>query len=836
MAIIDTGVRWSHTDLNDHYAGGYDYYDEDSNPWDESNNGHGTHVSGIAAAETNNANGIAGVAYNCRFLAYRCGDYYFATNDLVQAINDAVDQGALVLNMSWGSTDPDPAIESALDDAYYAGCVNVAAAGNDGSETELYPAAYPNVIGVASHDSNNSRSSFSNYGWWVSVSAPGRDIYSTYNGNDNGYVYMNGTSMASPQVAGMAVILYAMLGGARSEANSDIVRCAIQASSVPVSWVEYGRVDLDAAMYLFLPNAPPTIDNLPDVTLYKNSGWNNDIVHLPDYASDPDPCSRLSHRITFESDRNVVDCSIDGDWDLDADVQPGMTGFSDVTIEVSDGWSTSRDTMRVFVVSRGPPDLVPVGDLIVDEERTLSVELQASDPDGDPLTFFTDALEVLPSPGEFTQTGPTTAQFEWTPTFQDSGVYQVAFWVEDDEGNLDSETSIITVNNTVTKIPGFETARRVTEDPADSMYPAVAIAPTGQVVVVWTDNRSGDAELYYKVLRSDGAPLTSDVRLTNAAGLSWAPSVAMDRPGVHIVWVDDRDGNDELYYTKITPHGDPLVDDTRLTFDGAASFAPKLVIDSKRSLHVVWVDTRTGAPELFYRKLDNNGNPMGPEIQLTDQWTDYTLQPAVAVDADDNLHIVWTGDGRWTDDSDIYYTKLDDWGQILIQHLRLSYPFGESAFPTVAVDAGGHVHVVWVDMRSGNAELRYMQLDAEGRTVVQDSLVAGTEHRAIAWFPSIAVDGLGQVHLAWLDGRNANHEINYVRLNNAGTVVRERLRLTSDVADSSLPVVALDWAGIPWLGRVRPPARQGRVCVIWEESRDGNRELYFIAGSFPKRR
>ncbi|MEW6745705.1 MAG: S8 family serine peptidase [Planctomycetota bacterium] len=248
VAIVDTGVRTTHTDLNDHYAGGYDYYSEDSNPSD--NYGHGTHCCGIAAAETNNGNGIAGVAYNCRFLGYRCGDYYFNSSDLIQAINDAKNRGALAISMSWGSSYKDSAIESALISAYNAGCVNVAAAGNDGSTGKFYPAALACVIGVASHNSSNSRSWFSNYGSWVMVSAPGESIYSTYNSNDNSYTYMDGTSMACPHVSGMAVILYSLLGGSRSKANSDIVRNAIQDSAIPVSWVLHGRVDLDAAMDL----------------------------------------------------------------------------------------------------------------------------------------------------------------------------------------------------------------------------------------------------------------------------------------------------------------------------------------------------------------------------------------------------------------------------------------------------------------------------------------------------------------------------------------------------------------------------------------------------------
>ena len=119
----------------------------------------------------------------------------------------------------------------------------VAAAGNDSTTQKHYPSAYDIVIGVASSNQSDGRSSFSNYSSsWCEVAAPGQDILSAYDGNS--YAWGDGTSMSTPHVAGMATLLYSKLGGVRTKANATLVRNAIQDTCIPRSWVKYGRVDL----------------------------------------------------------------------------------------------------------------------------------------------------------------------------------------------------------------------------------------------------------------------------------------------------------------------------------------------------------------------------------------------------------------------------------------------------------------------------------------------------------------------------------------------------------------------------------------------------------------
>ncbi len=263
VAVIDSGVDVDHPDLAAQLAWGADPYAGDADPDDA--DGHGTHCAGLAAALTDNGFGVAGAAPACRFAAYRCGNASFPSSALVEAIDDAVARGARVLSMSWGSGYADPAIKAALQAARDAGCLLVAAAGNDGASTSFYPAAHAFVLAVGATTASDAQASFTNWGAWVDLAAPGQAIYSTAKGG--GFKYLSGTSMACPLVAGAGALLYARLP-TRSEANAALVRAALEQSAVPLgAWVAHGRIDLAAALELLDAQLPPALSALEPAQL-----------------------------------------------------------------------------------------------------------------------------------------------------------------------------------------------------------------------------------------------------------------------------------------------------------------------------------------------------------------------------------------------------------------------------------------------------------------------------------------------------------------------------------------------------------------------------------------
>jgi thermitase len=204
VAVIDSGICASHPDLAGRIEAGWDFIESDDTPQDDF--GHGCSVSGVIAANMNDGIGIAGVAPNAQIMPLRVlnasgvGSY----SDVSAAIVYAADNGAQVINLSLGGSSPSTTLENAVNYAIEKGVIVVAAAGNNGTEGALYPAAYPDVIAVGSVDPDLEHSSFSNYGSQIDIWAPGRDILTSK--KDGSYGLVSGTSFAAPYVAGVAVI------------------------------------------------------------------------------------------------------------------------------------------------------------------------------------------------------------------------------------------------------------------------------------------------------------------------------------------------------------------------------------------------------------------------------------------------------------------------------------------------------------------------------------------------------------------------------------------------------------------------------------------------------
>lgn len=204
IAVVDSGVQANHPDLAGRVLAGYDFANNDADPSDD--NGHGTAVAGVAAAKGNDGIGTAGAAWNVAILPVKTmsasgsGSYSAIAN----GINYAADQGAKIINLSLGGTASSTTLQSAVSYAWNKGSVLVAAAGNNGTSTTVYPAAYPNVVAVSATTVSDTLASFSSYGSFVDLSAPGQDITAPW--INSGYVTISGTSFSSPLTAGVAAL------------------------------------------------------------------------------------------------------------------------------------------------------------------------------------------------------------------------------------------------------------------------------------------------------------------------------------------------------------------------------------------------------------------------------------------------------------------------------------------------------------------------------------------------------------------------------------------------------------------------------------------------------
>ena len=203
VAVIDSGLAAGHEDIDyTHVLKGKSYVPGQSQITD--GDGHGTFVSGIIMADQNNGKGIAGIVPDVCLLPLKVfdsrGNAY--GDSVIEAVYDAVDKGADVINMSMGTTSYSKSFKDACDYAASKGCIIVAAAGNNGDTTKMYPAAFTNVIAVGSTDNEGNISSFSQRGNWIYVTAPGEAQTGLYK---KGYIRNEeGTSFASPEVASLA--------------------------------------------------------------------------------------------------------------------------------------------------------------------------------------------------------------------------------------------------------------------------------------------------------------------------------------------------------------------------------------------------------------------------------------------------------------------------------------------------------------------------------------------------------------------------------------------------------------------------------------------------------
>jgi len=245
VAIVDSGVYVKHPDIGKIIAQS-DFVEGDAVADDD--NGHGTHVTGIAGALTDNGKGVAGACFECGLLIAKVmGVTGFTTDSrIVQGIDWSVNHGADVVNLSLSGSADSSVLKTAVNRAYDRGAVVVAAAGNEGTNVPQYPAAYSKVIAVSATNANGGLARFSSRGDWVDLAAPGTDILST--NKSGGYDRLSGTSMSAPFVSGLAGLL------ASQGMSPDSIRQRMQATAKDLGPVGedprygYGRIDADNAV------------------------------------------------------------------------------------------------------------------------------------------------------------------------------------------------------------------------------------------------------------------------------------------------------------------------------------------------------------------------------------------------------------------------------------------------------------------------------------------------------------------------------------------------------------------------------------------------------------
>ena len=391
VAVLDSGVNFNHFDLSENFDSsanelGYDFVSDDFNPEDVY--GHGTHVAGILAAASNGF-GIVGVAPNAQIVALRVLDdngegtasTIIEALQWIQNYNAAHPESPIrITNNSYGTGSNSSQLEAAFDVLASSGVLHIGSAGNKGStagngNNVNYPAKYASVVAVAALDKNNQRASFSSTGSDVEIAAPGLAVLSTWKDGTNSagpqpfafagyageyFIEANGTSMASPHVAGVAALLMASDPSYTAEA----VRNKTNGTALDLGETGrdklygYGLVDASSALGLVpVTNKPPVAHNQTVDTTQNSS------VTITLIAADPDN-DPLAYTIASAPANGIITGS---GQDITYAPNADFTGADTFTYEVTDSaGATASATVTINVTPPGTP------------ERTVNLDVQMS--------------------------------------------------------------------------------------------------------------------------------------------------------------------------------------------------------------------------------------------------------------------------------------------------------------------------------------------------------------------------------------------------------------------------------------------------------------------------
>lgn len=394
VAVVDTGVAYEDysiyrraSDLaNTLFVPGYDFVNNDTHPNDDNN--HGTHVAGTIAQSTNNSQGVVGVAFGAAIMPVKVlnGQGSGSYADVADGIRWAADNGAKIVNLSLGGPSPATYLEEAVRYAYEKGVTIVAASGNENSAVG-YPAAYDNyVIAVGATRYDEQRASYSNYGSSLDIVAPGGDLSVDQNGDGYGdgvlqqtfgsnvqsfgYYFFQGTSMATPHVAGVAALVIAH-GNATTP---DAVRAALQLTAD-----DLGAAGRDDQYGNGLVNAPAAL------------AYSAVLVGTPVANAGPDKSALIGEAVSFDGSLSSDDGSIVSYmWDFgDGTATSGVTALH------------SYSAAGIYTIILTVTDNVGLID-------TDTAVVTVTDPSA-PITVFSDSFEVSEWNGLWTE----DAQNDW---------------------------------------------------------------------------------------------------------------------------------------------------------------------------------------------------------------------------------------------------------------------------------------------------------------------------------------------------------------------------------------------------------------------------------------
>jgi len=433
IAILDTGIDSAHPDLAPNLVPGWNVYDNNSNTADV--NGHGTWVAGVAAMAANNAKGSAGVAWGAKIMPVRIADAnaYAYWSTVAQGIYWAADHGAKVVNVSYNGVSGSATVQSAAQYLRSKGGVVVVAAGNSGGLESI--AASDALLSVAATDQNDARASFSSYGAYVDLAAPGVSVYTTTVGG--GYSNASGTSFSSPVVAATAALMLSA-NGKLTPADVDRILKTTSLDLGAAGYDQYygsGRVNAAAAVL----NAKQTVaadTQAPSVSIASHTGGRvSGVVPVDVNYSDNVGVTRADFYVNGQLAASDSLAPFAFAWDTAGKADGSYT----LSVQAYDA-AGNRGTSPSVAVTVGNDSIAPtIGSFSLTDGMTISpskqtVSVSATDNQGvAKISLVIDGKEVALAYGG-------TLSYNWNTRKLAKGAHTVTVRVTDNAGNATSRT------------------------------------------------------------------------------------------------------------------------------------------------------------------------------------------------------------------------------------------------------------------------------------------------------------------------------------------------------------------------------------------------------------
>ena len=303
----------------------------------------------------------------------------------------------------------------------------------------------------------------------------------------------------------------------------------------------------------------------------------------------------------------------------------------------------------------------------------------------------------------FDQTGNTAKRVTWMsgpsscPDIVDSSLWTLHLvWQESISGNTE-----IFYKNSTDAGSNWSTVNRLTWTGGGSMNPVIASDSSGNLHLVWRENRLGKMQLHYKNSADGGASWSKVKRLMWSQGNAYAPRISVDKSDhIHIVWEDDTSASSEIYYKKSTDSGSNWSISKRITWNINDSQLPDIVIDSNSVIHIVY--QQFSSPNyISYKKSTDGGLTWGPITRMN--WSNPAYSPVIAVDNNDVLYVMWHESISGNDE--ILYKSSSDNGISWSSRVRLTWTGTDSQYCEAAVDNSDIVWILWEDGPFGDKDI-----------------------------------------------------------------------------------------------------------------------------------